>query len=152
MGSMAKSVFGVPAKQLLCCVSPDFPKENNPRLPKSLHRSPFPPLPPKQPSQKQKDKRDAAFARRKAERASMRAQLREKYQLPKNRKDKKDLEVAGAKTKLPPDLLAIVRPTAAPDSGSIFSSWGTLDFSALRATAENAMQSLQGPVRQCPVM
>uniref|UniRef100_A0A6J0U1A7 Complexin-3-like n=1 Tax=Pogona vitticeps TaxID=103695 RepID=A0A6J0U1A7_9SAUR len=153
MGSAAKSVFGVPANQLLCCVSANLSKEKDPSDRKTcLNRSPFLPPPSRQLSQKQKDKRDAGLARRKAERASMRAQLREKYQLPKNWKDKKQLQAAGVKPKLPPDLQAIVKPAAASDSGSIFPRWVALDFSSLRATAENAVQSLPGSVRQCPVM
>uniref|UniRef100_A0A803TY07 Uncharacterized protein n=1 Tax=Anolis carolinensis TaxID=28377 RepID=A0A803TY07_ANOCA len=96
-------------------------------------------------------KRESAFAQRKAERASMRAHLREKYQLPKNRTDRKQLEAAGGKAKLPRDLLAIVKPKDPSEGGSIFSAWSGLDFSSLRVTAESAVESLKRPV-QCPVM
>ncbi|XP_044304636.1 uncharacterized protein LOC123032640 [Varanus komodoensis] len=146
MGSTVKPRFGGPGRQLLCCVSADFPKEQDSGAPRCLHRGKAP-----EQAQKQRSKRDAAFAQRKAERASMRAQLREKYQLPKNPIDKKQLEVAGAKTKLPPDLLAIMKPKAASEPGSIFPSFSGLDLSAWRTTAESAVRSLPRPV-QCPVM
>ncbi|XP_053133718.1 complexin-3-like [Hemicordylus capensis] len=146
MESMVKSTFGVPAKQLLCCISAEFPKEKEPSRPTCPSKGQALQLP-----QKQKGKRDTAFAQRKAERAAMRVHLREKYQLPKNRTDKKQLEAARGKPKLPHDLLAIVKPKATSESGSIFSSFGDLDFGSLRTTAQNAVQSLQRPV-QCPVM
>ncbi|XP_063002057.1 complexin-3-like [Elgaria multicarinata webbii] len=146
MGSAVKSAFGGPARQLLCCISADFAKEKDSGTPRCLRRDRAP-----QQVQKQQNKRDAVFAQHKAERASMRAHLREKYQLPKNRTDKKQLEAAGVKTKLPQDLLAIVNPKAASEPGSIFPNLGGLDFSAWRTTAESAMHSLQRPV-QCPVM
>ncbi|XP_060614120.1 complexin-3-like [Anolis sagrei] len=144
MGSTVK--FGAPAKQLLCCISKDVPRERETDAPKyfSCNRT-F------QGSQKQQTKRESAFAQRKAERASMRAHLREKYQLPKNRTDRKQLEAAGGKTKLPQDLLAIVKPKDTSEPGSIFSAWAGLDFSSLRITAESAVESLKRPV-QCPVM
>ncbi|XP_033030052.1 complexin-3-like [Lacerta agilis] len=154
MGSAVKSAFGVPARQLLCCVSADFPREKDISSPRchSKNRAQQHPARKKPVNEKQKSKRDAAFAQQKAERATMRAHLRQKYQLPKNRTDKKQLEAVGSKTKLPQDLLAIVKPKAATDPTSIFSSFGGLDFSALRVTAASAVQSLQRPVMQCPVM
>ncbi|XP_042294858.1 complexin-3-like isoform X2 [Sceloporus undulatus] len=146
MESVVKSAFAAPAKQLMCCISADFPKEKDPGTPRYFSRDRKPQM-----SQKQQNKREAAFVQRKAERASMRAHLREKYHLPKNRTDKKQLEMAGGKTKLPQDLLVIVKPKASSESGSIFSTWRGLDFSSLRITAENAVESLKQPV-QCPVM
>ncbi|XP_034953850.1 complexin-3-like [Zootoca vivipara] len=151
MESAVKSAFGVPARQLLCCVSADFPREKDISSQRCHKNRAQPPARKKPINEKQKSKRDAAFAQQKAERASMRAHLRQKYQLPKNRSDKKQLEAVGSKTKLPRDLLAIVNPKAATDPSSIFSSFGGLDFSALRVTAASAVQSLQRPV-QCPVM
>ncbi|XP_028564793.2 complexin-3-like [Podarcis muralis] len=152
MESAVKSAFGVPARQLLCCVSADFPREKGISSQRCHSKNRAQPPALKKPiSEKHKSKRDAAFAQQKAERATMRAHLRQKYQLPKNRTDKKQLEAVGNKTKLPQDLLAIVKPKATTDPSSIFSSLGGLDFSALRVTAASAVQSLQRPV-QCPIM
>ncbi|KAJ6657026.1 hypothetical protein lerEdw1_003027 [Lerista edwardsae] len=81
----------------------------------------------------------------------MRAHLREKYRLPKNRIDKKQLEASGGKIKLPHDLLAILKPAGASGPSSIFTNRNNLDFGSLRLTAGNAVQALQRPV-QCPVM
>ncbi|XP_066466261.1 complexin-4-like [Tiliqua scincoides] len=146
MESTAKSIFGAPARQLLCCISADFPKEKEISIPRCPNQGRG-----QQPSQKQTSKRDLAFVRQKAERAAMRAHLREKYQLPKNRIDKKQLEATGGEIKLPQDLLAIMKSTGPSAPGSIFTNLGNLDFSSLRMTAGNAVQALQRPV-QCPVM
>ncbi|KAL8184493.1 UNVERIFIED_CONTAM: hypothetical protein K2H54_018350 [Gekko kuhli] len=98
-----------------------------------------------------RNKRDADFAQRKAERAAMRAHLREKYQLPKSRTDKKQMEAVGGKVTVPQDLLAIVKSKTTSDAGSLFPSFSDLNFSSFQMTARNAMRSLQHPV-QCPVM
>ncbi|XP_060113069.1 uncharacterized protein LOC132585278 [Heteronotia binoei] len=215
MGSAARWACGAPARQLLCCISADFPKDKEqssaPRCPrkdpgpqwtispqqspkvktraffgsgtqfwlaaclvlglwvanesllgfsykiKFLVKTPFNRPPPRTlipfcsffPTDR--SKRDAAFVQRKAERAAMRAHLREKYQLPKSRTDKKQMEAAGGQVTFPQDLLAIVKSKATSDAGSLFPGFGDLDFSSFRMTAQNAMRSWQHPV-QCPVM
>ncbi|XP_048366588.1 complexin-3-like [Sphaerodactylus townsendi] len=144
MGSTTKSACGVPARQLLCCISGDFPREKDSSVPQCPSKNP----PQWNFSPKQKSNRDAVFVQKKAERAAMRAHLREKYQLPRSRKDKKQVEAAGQKVTLPQDLLAIVKSKAPSEAGSLFPS---LDFSSFRMTAQNAVQSLQQPI-QCPIM
>ncbi|XP_077178555.1 complexin-3-like [Paroedura picta] len=151
MGSAAKWACGAPARQLLCCISADFPRDKESRASRCPSQDRGQQRPQWVTSPKQKNKRDATFTQRKAERAAMRAHLREKYQLPKNRMDKKQMEAAGGKVTVPQDLLAIVKSKASSDTGSFFSGFSDLDFSSFRTTAQNAMRSLQHPV-QCPVM
>ncbi|XP_015275124.1 PREDICTED: complexin-3-like [Gekko japonicus] len=151
MESAAKLACGAPARQLLCCISADFPRDKESRAPPCPSQDRGPQRPQWMISPKQKNKRDTAFAQRKAERAAMRAQLREKYQLPKSRTDKKQMEAAGGKLTFPQDLLAIVKSKATSDAGSLFPSFSDLDFGSFQMTARNAMRSLQHPV-QCPVM
>ncbi|XP_054850327.1 complexin-3-like [Eublepharis macularius] len=148
MGSAVKLACGAPAKQLLCCISADFPRDKDSSVPR------FPSKDRGQQqhqrvviSQKHTSKRDAVFVQRKAERAAMRAELREKYQLPKSRIDKKQMRAAKGNK----NLLAIVKSKDTSDTSSFFPSFSGLDFSSFRMTAQNAMQSLPRPV-QCPVM
>nr|XP_056708425.1 complexin-3-like [Euleptes europaea] len=149
MGSSVKLACGAPARQLLCCISADFPRDKDSSIRPSKDRGQQRPQWTNSP--KQKSKREEVFTQKKAERAAMRAHLREKYQLPKSRTDKKQMAAAGGKLALPKDLLAIVKPKGPSEAGSLFPSLGDLDFSSFRMTAQNAMRSLQRPV-QCPVM
>ncbi|XP_056408497.1 complexin-4 [Hyla sarda] len=52
--------------------------------------------------------RDAKFVQRKAERASLRVHLREKYRLPQNEKDDNQIQMAGDDIELPEDLQKMV--------------------------------------------
>ncbi|KAM9329037.1 LOW QUALITY PROTEIN: protein ERGIC-53 [Gastrophryne carolinensis] len=52
----------------------------------------------------EKMERDAAFVQKKAERATLRVHLREKYRLPQSEKDESQIQLAGDDVELPEDL------------------------------------------------
>ncbi|XP_018426007.1 PREDICTED: complexin-4 [Nanorana parkeri] len=52
----------------------------------------------------EKMERDAAFNQKKAERATLRVHLREKYRLPQSEKDDNQIQMAGDDVELPEDL------------------------------------------------
>ncbi|XP_051496006.1 complexin-3-like [Apus apus] len=57
----------------------------------------------------EKIERDKAFAQKKAERATVRMHLRDKYHLPQDERDDAQLHVAGGAVELPQELVAMVR-------------------------------------------
>ncbi|XP_078533398.1 complexin-4 [Lissotriton helveticus] len=56
----------------------------------------------------EKMERDAAFAQKKAERATLRVHMREKYRLPQSEKDESQIQLAGDDVDLPEDLQKMV--------------------------------------------
>ncbi|XP_064355201.1 complexin-3-like [Dromaius novaehollandiae] len=90
MESTVKSFFGAPVKQLLCCISANFPEDmDSPSLgghlkgPGEQRHD--------QRSQEEKNKRNEFYAEKKAEQAAMRSRLREKYRLPESEVDRQQL-------------------------------------------------------------
>ncbi|XP_032568228.1 complexin-3-like [Chiroxiphia lanceolata] len=57
----------------------------------------------------EKIERDKAFAQRKAERATVRMHLRDKYHLTQDERDEAQMHVAGGAVELPQELAAMVR-------------------------------------------
>ncbi|XP_009562398.1 complexin-3-like [Cuculus canorus] len=57
----------------------------------------------------EKIERDKAFAQKKAERATVRMHLRDKYHLPQDERDDAQLHVAGGTVELPQELAAMVQ-------------------------------------------
>ncbi|XP_025068419.1 complexin-3-like [Alligator sinensis] len=109
MESAVKSAFGVPVKQLFSCISADR-KDKDFQTRGGFTKGPGEHRNPK--AQEEKSERDAFYAQKKAERAAMRTQLREKYQLPENKADTRQLRAAGAKMPAGQALVAAVRPFA----------------------------------------
>uniref|UniRef100_A0A8C8ECL0 Complexin-3 n=1 Tax=Otus sunia TaxID=257818 RepID=A0A8C8ECL0_9STRI len=56
----------------------------------------------------EKIERDKAFAQKKAERATLRMHMRDKYRLPQDERDDAQLHVAGGAVELPQELAAMV--------------------------------------------
>ncbi|XP_006005843.1 complexin-4a [Latimeria chalumnae] len=56
----------------------------------------------------EKMERDTKFAQQKAERATLRTHLREKYRLPKSEQDENQIQLAGDDVELPDDLRKMV--------------------------------------------
>uniref|UniRef100_UPI00398EBCAE complexin-4a n=1 Tax=Pristiophorus japonicus TaxID=55135 RepID=UPI00398EBCAE len=56
----------------------------------------------------EKMERDGLFAQKKAERASLRIHLREKYRLPKSEQDENQIQMAGEDVELPEELRKMV--------------------------------------------
>ncbi|XP_039368379.1 uncharacterized protein LOC120390125 [Mauremys reevesii] len=92
MESVVKSDFRAPVKQLQCCISAVFPEDKDCQALGGCIKGP---AEQNQRTQDKKSKRDVVYPQRKAERAAIRTHIREKYQLPKNKVDKKQLEVTG---------------------------------------------------------
>ncbi|XP_034262864.1 complexin-3-like isoform X1 [Pantherophis guttatus] len=137
-----RSGFGDAVKELLCGFSTDSAKDKDMGVQRSHSWEPVK----MQVHPRQKAERDAAFARQKAQRASLRAHLREKYNLPKNPADEKQLEAVGVKRQLPRDLLSIVQPNAAN-----LPSFGGIDFDSLQTTLQSPAQAFPRPA-QCRIM
>ncbi|XP_038238429.1 complexin-3-like [Dermochelys coriacea] len=148
MESVVKSAFRAPVKQLQCCISADFPEDKDCQVLGGCVKSP---AEQNQRIQDKKSKRDMVYAQRKAERAAIRTHIREKYQLPKNEADKKQLEAIGGKVKMLQAHVAVVRPQGTPDFDSCTSGLSAMDLSSLKKTTESTMQSLQLGLR-CPIM
>ncbi|TFJ97918.1 beta-keratin-related protein-like [Platysternon megacephalum] len=148
MESVVKSAFRAPVKQLQCCISAVFPEDKDCQALGGCIKGP---AEQNQRTQGKKSKRDVVYAQRKAERAAIRTHIREKYQLPKNKVDKKQLEVIGGKVKMLQDHVAVVRPQGTPESDSCISGLSAMDLSSLKKTTESTMQSLRLGLR-CPIM
>ncbi|KAM6434882.1 complexin-3-like [Liasis olivaceus] len=142
-----RSRFGISVQQLLCGVSADAAKDKEMGVRRGHSWEPAE----TRARPRQKEERDAAFAQQKAQRASLRTHLREKYHLPKNLADEKQLEAVGGKTQLPRDLLTIVQPSVALQIPSNFPSFGGIDFDSLQATLQSPVQSFQR-LGQCLIM
>ncbi|XP_070622544.1 complexin-3-like [Erythrolamprus reginae] len=144
---MRPSGFGDAVKELLCGFSAGSAKDKDIGVQRSLSWEPVK----MQTHPRQKAERDAVFARQKTQRASLRAHLREKYNLPKNPADEKQLGAAKVKPQLPRDLLSLVQPTTALPIPPNLPGFGRIDFESLQTTLQSPAQSFPRP-GQCRVM
>ncbi|KAK9391093.1 complexin-3-like [Crotalus adamanteus] len=142
-----RSGFGDAVRQLLCGLATDSTKEKDMGVQRSHS---WEPVKMKAPP-RQKADRDAAFARQKAQRASLRSHLREKYHLPKNPADEKPLGATGGKSQLPRDLLSILQPNGAWPVPSTFPNFGGIDLKSLQTTLQSPGLSFPRP-GQCRIM
>ncbi|KYO27790.1 dual specificity protein kinase CLK2 isoform C [Alligator mississippiensis] len=139
MESAVKSAFGVPVKQLFSCISADRKDKDFQtrggftKGPEEHHN---------RKAQEEKSERDAFYAQKKAERAAMRTQLREKYQLPENKADTRQLRAAGTKTPAGQAVVAAVRP---------FAGLAALALGSWKNGGESPAQALR-PGRQRPLV
>ncbi|XP_025042683.1 complexin-3-like [Pelodiscus sinensis] len=145
MASVVKSALRAPVKQLQCCISADIHEDKDRQALGGCIKGP---AEQNQRTQDKTSKRDMVYAQRKAERAAIRTHIREKYQLPKNEMDKKQLEAIGGEVKM---LQAAVRPQGSPESDSCLSGLSATNLGSLKKTSLSMMRSLR-PEMQCPVM
>ncbi|NXF38779.1 CPLX3 protein, partial [Nyctibius bracteatus] len=103
----------------------------------------------------EKIERDKAFAQRKAERATVRMHLRDKYHLAQDERDDAQLHVAGGTVELPQELAAMVRSEEEEeeeeDDGAFafLTKLRDVDLPALR---ERAMGTMDGVREKCTLM
>ncbi|XP_032623055.1 uncharacterized protein LOC116817247 [Chelonoidis abingdonii] len=148
MESVVRSAFRAPVKQLQCCISAVFPEDTDCQALGCCIKGPA------EQNQRTQDKTnsgDVVYAQREAERAAIRTHIREKYQLPKNKVDKKQLEVIGGKVKMLQDHVPVVRPQDTPEFDSCISGLSAMDLSSLKKTAESTVQSMWLGLR-CPII
>nr|XP_014347302.1 PREDICTED: complexin-4-like [Latimeria chalumnae] len=102
----------------------------------------------------EKRKRDAIYEQKKAERAVMRNQLREKYNLSKNAQDDRQVNSVAKKVQLPNDLAAITRREGQPEEENsffgAFSGLQSLNLTDFTDTAQSTRESLRQT--QCQIM
>ncbi|XP_042650736.1 complexin-3-like [Tyto alba] len=105
----------------------------------------------------EKIERDKAFAQRKAERATLRMHLRDKYHLAQDERDDAQLHVAGGSVELPQDLAAMVRTEEEEDeeeedgSTRAFAFLTKLREVDLPALRDRALGSVE-EVKKCALM
>ncbi|XP_066061723.1 complexin-3-like [Chamaea fasciata] len=102
----------------------------------------------------EKIERDKVFAQRKAERATVRMHLRDKYHLAQDERDDAQVHVAGGAVELPQDLAAMVHSEKEEEDGSA----GALAFLAklrdveLPALRDRALGGVDQVKEKCALM
>ncbi|XP_051898572.1 complexin-3-like [Pristis pectinata] len=105
----------------------------------------------------EKMERDASFAQKKAERATMRTHLRDKYKLPKNEIDENQIQLAGGDVELPKELAKMIEQDneeeAEKDSlmGQL-SNIQNLDLDSLKDKAQATLEDFKQTAEKCCVM
>ncbi|XP_068276953.1 complexin-3-like [Nyctibius grandis] len=103
----------------------------------------------------EKIERDKAFAQRKAERATVRMHLRDKYHLAQDERDDAQLHVAGGEVELPQELAAMVRSEEEEEDDEEDGAFAFLtklrdvDLPALR---DRALGTVDGVKEKCALM
>ncbi|XP_067168920.1 complexin-3-like [Apteryx mantelli] len=102
----------------------------------------------------EKIERDKAFAHRKAERATVRMHLRDKYHLAQDERDSAQLHVAGGSVELPEELAAMVRSEEEEEEEedgplSFLTKLREVDFQALRGRAQDTVEEVK---EKCSLM
>ncbi|XP_062926232.1 complexin-3-like [Mobula hypostoma] len=105
----------------------------------------------------EKMERDASFAQKKAERATMRTHLRDKYKLPKSEIDESQIQLAGGEVELPKELAKMIEQDneeeAEKDSlmGQL-SNIQNLDIDSLKDKAQATLEDFKHTAEKCCVM
>ncbi|XP_025901382.1 complexin-3-like [Nothoprocta perdicaria] len=102
----------------------------------------------------EKIERDKAFAHRKAERATVRMHLRDKYRLAQDERDDAQVHVAGGSVELPEELAAMVRSEEEEeeeDEGpfAFLAKLRQVDVQALRGRAQDTVEEVK---EKCSMM
>ncbi|XP_062452301.1 complexin-4-like [Rhea pennata] len=102
----------------------------------------------------EKIERDKAFAHKKAERATVRMHLRDKYRLAQDERDDAQLHVAGGSVELPEELAAMVRSEEEEEEEedgvlSFLTKLREVDFQALRGRAQDTVEEVK---EKCSMM
>ncbi|KAM9215326.1 complexin-3-like [Leptosomus discolor] len=104
----------------------------------------------------EKIERDKAFAQRKAERATVRMHLRDKYHLAQDERDDAQLHVAGGAVELPQELAAMVRSEEEEeeedDGAGAFALLTKLREVDLPALRDRALGSVDEVKEKCALM
>ncbi|NWI18626.1 CPLX3 protein, partial [Crypturellus soui] len=98
----------------------------------------------------EKIERDKAFAHRKAERATVRMHLRDKYRLAQDERDDAQVHVAGGSVELPEELAAMVQSEEEEEGPLTFlAKLREVDVQALRDRAQNTVEDVK---EKCSMM
>ncbi|KAJ1085193.1 hypothetical protein NDU88_005326 [Pleurodeles waltl] len=103
----------------------------------------------------EKIERDHNFAQKKAERATVRLHMREKYQLPQSEKDESQIQMVGGEVELPQDLAKMVQDDEDEEeaNGSLFGMLQDVDFDALKTKAQGTLTEVKRAAEdKCTVM
>ncbi|XP_048143825.1 complexin-3-like [Corvus hawaiiensis] len=101
----------------------------------------------------EKIERDKVFARRKAERATVRMHLRDKYHLTQDERDDAQVHVAGGALELPQDLAAMVHSEEEEDgSAGAFAFLAKLREVELPALRDRARGGVDQVKEKCALM
>ncbi|XP_078056007.1 complexin-3a [Mustelus asterias] len=105
----------------------------------------------------EKMERDANFAQKKAERATLRTHLRDKYRLPKSELDENQIQLAGSDVELPKELAKMIEEDneeeAEKDSvlGQL-TNIQNLDLDALKDKAQATLEDFKQTAEKCCIM
>ncbi|KAM8794973.1 LOW QUALITY PROTEIN: complexin-3-like [Eudromia elegans] len=103
----------------------------------------------------EKIERDKAFAHRKAERATVRMHLRDKYRLAQDERDDAQVHVAGGSVELPEELAAMVRSEEEEEEEeengplAFLAKLREVDVQALRDRAQDTVEEVK---EKCSMM
>ncbi|XP_078279862.1 complexin-4-like [Rhinoraja longicauda] len=103
----------------------------------------------------EKIERDNAFTQKKAERATVRLHMRDKYRLPQNDKDESQLQMAGGDVDLPEELAKMVQEDEEEEeaSNSFLGTIQNMDFDTLKVKAQETFTEMkQTAEEKCSVM
>ncbi|XP_054506260.2 complexin-3-like [Agelaius tricolor] len=102
----------------------------------------------------EKIERDKAFAQKKAERATVRMHLRDKYHLAQDERDDAQVHVAGGAVELPPELAAMVHSEEEEEDGSAgaFAFLAKLRQVELPALRDRALGGVDQVREKCALM
>ncbi|XP_069760631.1 complexin-3-like [Narcine bancroftii] len=105
----------------------------------------------------EKMERDANFAQKKAERATMRTHLRDKYRLPKSEIDENQIQLAGGDVKLPKELAKMIEQdneeeTEKDSLMGQLSNIQDFDLDTLKDKAQATLVDFKQTAEKCCVM
>ncbi|MBN3309713.1 complexin-4c [Amia ocellicauda] len=103
----------------------------------------------------EKIERDKQFAMKKAERANLRVQLREKYRLPDSEKDDAQIQMVGGDVDLPEDLAKMVEEDEEEEEASdtLLGKIQNMDFDVLKNKAQVTMTEIKlAAEEKCAIM
>ncbi|XP_040276355.1 complexin-4-like [Bufo bufo] len=102
----------------------------------------------------EKIERDHTFAQKKAERATVRMHMRDKYKLPQSEKDDAQLQMIGGEVELPEDLAKMVEEDEEEEEqGSLLSMLPEFDINAMKTRAQGTITEVKRVAEEkCCVM
>ncbi|XP_007906184.1 complexin-4c [Callorhinchus milii] len=103
----------------------------------------------------EKMERDNSFAQKKAERATLRVHMREKYRLPQSEKDENHIQMVGGDVDLPEDLAKMVEADEEEEEAndSFLGSIQNMDFDMFKNKAQDTFIEIkQSAEEKCSVM
>ncbi|XP_043911353.1 complexin-4-like [Protopterus annectens] len=103
----------------------------------------------------EKIERDKVFAQRKAERATLRTHLRDKYRLPQSEKDESQINIVGGEIELPDELAKMVEEDEEDEEAndSFLGKLQNMDFDFFRNKAQSTFNEVKSTAEEkCAIM